>query len=499
MKIRNRLYLGALISITLVVALVSVTLITSNQVAQASKQQEIAYEMHLAISELDILTYEYLMHYEKRAEQQWKLRYHATAASVGEELAVSIRADYAVFGDLFSEVTANHKKRLRLIQEGASQEKIDATAVLEERLVAQLLVQSQSIIAGSSMLAEKSHAELMEALELDRNLTLALMLVIAIAVVGTSLLVARSISKPLGLLVEGAEAIGRGNLDYKLGTAAKDEIGGLSRAFDRMTEDLKATTVSRDELAVEVAERKRAEEELKETMAELERSNAELERFAYVASHDLQEPLRMVSSFTQLLARRYKDRLDADADEFINYAVGGAKRMQELLNDLLSYSRIGTRGKPFGPTDFTAVLDAAVANLDVAIRGSGAEVTHDPLPAVMADETQLVQLLQNLIDNAIKFHGEEPPRVHVSAERKGDEWVFSVRDNGVGIDPQYFERVFIVFQRLRHEDSPGTGIGLSIAKRVVERHSGRIWLESQPGEGSTVYFTLQAKGGRQRG
>lgn len=244
----------------------------------------------------------------------------------------------------------------------------------------------------------------------------------------------------------------------------------------------------------DITERKGAEEALRQTMTDLERSNAELERFAYVASHDLQEPLRMVSSYTQLLEKRYKDKLDSDAHEFIDYAVGGAKRMQNLINDLLAYSRVGTRGKPFEPTDCETVLDATLANLDVAIRSSKAKVTHDPLPTVMADEGQLVQVFQNLISNAIKFHGKKPPRVHISAEQKDSDWVFSVKDNGIGIDPQYFDRIFIVFQRLHREEYSGTGIGLAVASRVVHRHGGRMWIESQPGKGSTLYFTIPAKG-----
>jgi PAS domain S-box-containing protein len=245
----------------------------------------------------------------------------------------------------------------------------------------------------------------------------------------------------------------------------------------------------------DITERKRAEEKLKQTLDDLERSNKELEQFAYVASHDLQEPLRMVSSYTQLLARRYQGQLDATANEFIAYAVDGANRMQRLINDLLAYSRVGTCAKGFEPTDCTAVLDQALANLKAAIEKSGAAVIHDPLPTVMADNLQLIQLLQNLIGNAIKFHVEKPPRIHVAAEQKGNEWVFSVRDNGIGIDPQYAERIFIIFQRLHtREEYPGTGIGLAICKKIVERGGGRIWVESQLGKGSTFYFTIPIGG-----
>jgi len=312
-----------------------------------------------------------------------------------------------------------------------------------------------------------------------------------VAVVGVAIggAISVSLSKRIERLRKGTEMIGGGDLDHKVGTAARDEIGELSRAFDEMTAQLKDTTVSRDDLAKEVEERKLAE-------AELARSNADLEQFAYVASHDLQEPLRMVASYMQLLERRYKGKLDEDADEFIGYAVDGSRRMQKMINDLLAYSRVGTHGREFETTDSESAFEYALTNLEAAIEESEGVVTHDALPTVVADPTQLVQIFQNLIGNAIKFRGEAPPRVHVSAKREGGEWVFSVSDNGIGFDEKYSERAFVVFKRLHGAEYSGTGIGLAVCKRIVERHGGRVWVSSEPGKGSTFYFTLPAAGGR---
>lgn len=241
----------------------------------------------------------------------------------------------------------------------------------------------------------------------------------------------------------------------------------------------------------DITERKRVSEDLAKKTAELARSNQELEQFAYIASHDLQEPLRMISSYVQLLAKRYQGKLDQDADEFIHYAVDGAARMQRLITDLLSYSRVGTRGKPFEPTDSYQVLAAALDNLQLAIADNAAFITHDRLPTVTADGSQLTQLFQNLIGNAIKFHSTLPPTIHIGAQQQDNEWLFSVRDNGIGIAPEHFERIFMIFQRLHASaEYPGTGIGLAVCKRIVERHGGRIWIESQPGQGATFFFTL---------
>jgi len=305
------------------------------------------------------------------------------------------------------------------------------------------------------------------------------------SVIGAGFLLRRIITRPLANLGREAEQVAAGNFEQPVAIATGPrEIVELGAEIDEM----------RLRIVHELTTVETAREQLEEQALELQRSNTELEQFAYVASHDLQEPLRMIGSFTQLLVRRYRGQLDATADEFIAYIVDGVSRMQRLINDLLAYSRVGTRGASFQPTDCEVVLEHALACLKPSIDESGALVTHDPLPSLRADGTQIGQLFQNLVSNAIKYHGEAPPRVHIAAEREGADWVFSIRDNGIGFDPKHTERIFIIFQRLHTADQyPGTGIGLAVCKKIVERHAGLIWAESQPGRGSRFFFTIPVR------
>ncbi|MBI3853131.1 MAG: HAMP domain-containing protein [Verrucomicrobia bacterium] len=340
----------------------------------------------------------------------------------------------------------------------------------------------------------KSDLEVMyERFRLYGGIAILVIVVSFLAAYTLSNVLQQQISQPILALAGTAKAISdRRDYSVRAKKLGQDELGLLTDAFNQMLDQIH----EQNNALREKEERVRAmnvelEQRVRKRTAQLELANQELEQFAYVASHDLQEPLRMVSSYTQLLEQRYHDQLDDDAREFIAYAVDGATRMQRLISDLLELSRVGTRGKPLSPVDVHEVLGTVRVNLSPAIETAGAVVTNGELPTVMADATQLGQLLQNLISNAIKFHGAGRPHVHVRAVESAAEWVFSVHDDGIGMAPEYFKRIFIIFQRLHSKaEYPGTGIGLAICQRIVERHGGRIWVESELGKGSIFYFTI---------
>ncbi len=333
---------------------------------------------------------------------------------------------------------------------------------------------------GWILLAEMDKSEAFIPLKILGITSLILGIVGTAVVVNFGMAFVISISRPVNDLTNATKELASGHLGCRVPVQRYDELGILANNFNTMA----------GELAKTITMHKQAEEELIRYSQELKRSNEELQHFAYVASHDLQEPLRMISSYLQLIERRYKGRLDTDVDEFITYAVDGASRLQTMINALLEYSRVDTRGKPFEPVDCEAILERALMNLEVAIRESQATITHTSLPTVMADSSQILQVFQNLISNAIKFHGSEPPRIHISVRREENEWVFSVHDNGIGIEPEYSKQLFNIFKRLHGREYPGVGLGLSICKKIINRHGGRIWLGSESGNGSVFYFTI---------
>ncbi len=303
-----------------------------------------------------------------------------------------------------------------------------------------------------------------------------------------------SVMSSLSNLMSASNHIGNGEQDVNITLEAKDEMALVAKSFNDMAQRVAVSTSAlkraNEVLEDEIAERRKAEDKLEQTMTDLERSNAELKHFAYVASHDLKEPLIVIGADLKLLKRRVQGKAGPEAEKFIDAAIDAARRMETLIHDLLVYSRVGIGEKALEPTDCSAVLERTLTNLKVAVEKSAAEITYDPLPTLMADPTQLLQLFQNLISNAIKFSGDAPPQIHISAVYEEDAWRFSVSDKGIGIPPEHTAQIFEIFQRLHSDRYPGTGIGLATCKKIVERHKGRIWAESEPGRGSTFYFII---------
>ncbi len=276
-------------------------------------------------------------------------------------------------------------------------------------------------------------------------------------------------------------------------TAIKDKDGNIDFRMASITDisESKRIELEKEKLLDLIM---KSNDSLEQLNIELQRSNNDLQEFAYVASHDLQEPLRMVASYVQLLSRRYKGRLDSDADEFIDYAVDGAKRMQKLISDLLIWSRVGTKGRPFEWVNLNSIVERTQLNLRVSIQESGAKIIKENLPIVFSDPVQMAQLMQNLIGNAIKYRGEESAEIRISCSEKNGFHRINIDDNGIGIDKQYRDRIFIIFQRLHNKDKyKGTGIGLALCKKIVERHGGSIWVEDSPLGGSRFSFNIPMK------
>ncbi len=672
MKITAKLYLVLLLPLLLLV-IVGAVLSRSNRIINLEARREsVVDEVTHGTFELNLLSYEYLQHHLPRAKQQWQQK-HASLSGKLASVNFSAPQDHvtlaearwtlAQLGDIFTDLVS--------AEDAASTAGSPVERELRERLVGQLLAESQSLISLTSALSRTCDEMRVNTRRYSYWLTIVFIGVTAIGVGVSMILVSRGITRPIRQLRRGAEELAGGQLDHKIGSAANDEVGELARTFDHMAESLQHRAEERDralkalqldeerleallklnqmadvplreltDFALETAvvlteskigylafmnedesvlmmhswsreamaecaiidkpivypvvntglwgeavrqrkpvitndypapnplkkghpeghvpvlrhmnapifdgdhivavagvgnkgspydeadvrqitllmqgmwqliQRRQAEEELRrhrdhleelvaertaelqQTTAALARSNAELEQFAYVASHDLREPLRMITSFVQLLQRHCQDKLDADSIRYIEFAVDGARRMEQLINDLLQYARVGTHGKEFTAVDSNHVVQMALQNLDIAIRENQATVTvAGALPSVQGDDVQLTQLFQNLIANGIKFRrADEPPRIEIGAARNGHDCVFSVRDNGIGIEPKFFERIFVIFQRLHARDKyPGTGIGLAVCKKIVECHGGRIWVESTPGQGAAFYFTL---------
>jgi len=455
-----------------------------------------ASEIRRNFFKLRAITTDYFLYHTERAQKQWWSVYDdfQRLLNTPEYEAFQTKHRLGNIGDKLQEMgKAFSKLTAAMGDKGLSETATAENKEYQNRLITQIMLTAREIVLSLDKLSENLNEEVVSLRRQASLLDILSLLILVGFITANSIFLIRSVVNPVLKLHEGAEIIGAGNLDYKVGMAGRDEIGQLSQAFDRMTANLQQVTVSRDELAREVEGRKQVEAQLKTAVLDLERSNRDLEEFAYISSHDLQEPLRKIANFSDMLVHQYQGRLDERAERYFGYITDGAKRMQTLINDLLSYSRVGRAEMPRVPASLEDILKGTLSDLQALIQESGAEISHDPLPNLQINPHQVGQLLQNLIGNGIKFHGHQSPRIHLAARQEGQEWVISVRDNGIGFDPQYAEGIFKVFKRLHaKEEYPGTGIGLAVCKKIVERHGGRIWAESEPGHGATFYFTIPA-------
>ncbi len=635
MRIRTRVKIGGALTFCIFLAYGATVLHLNRAMTRLAQEARETNEIVNKITILRSLTQDYLLYRTERAQRQWSEVYAELLPLLRNSDYRALRGEYGL-GDASQKLKSvgDTYSRLMTIRRnpGPSGPGVGTGEELQKRLATQLLLATQELTTRFFTLTEEINQKLINTQRLSSFLDMLALSILAVLLAAAMIFLQRSVVKPVLQLHEGAEIIGAGNLDHKVGIASRDEIGDLSRAFDLMTGNLQqrtaeltqtvaqleeevrnrqeaeeairaasayarslieasldplvtispegkitdvnqateeATGIDRARLvgtdfsdyftepakaregyrqvfsqglvvdypltlrhasgrllevlynaaiyrneagevqgvfaaARDITERKRAEQELarlneeleqrvQERTAELERSNRDLEDFAYISSHDLQEPLRKIANFSEMLARQYQGQLDEHGVRYFGYVTDGAKRMQDLINDLLNYSRGGRAEIPLTPASLEDILKGTLNDLHTVIKDSRAEISHEPLPALQVNPHQLGQLLQNLLTNAIKFHGGQPPRIHLAARQEDSEWVFSVRDYGIGFEPQYADGIFKVFKRLHSkEEYPGTGIGLAVCKKIVERHGGRIWAEAEPGRGATFYFTIPA-------
>ena len=495
MRIKTQLMITAAVFGMILIAIAAVTIIADQHGREASEQEKIAVSITQKASELSYLANDYVIYRETQQLERWQSKFASFSDDVSrldvedpeqQTIANNIKVDQQRMEDVFDSivsapVTSPENQSISSIQVSWSR----------------MGVQSNELMTESIRLSQALRTDADQQKQTTNTLILLMVGVFGAFLLAVYLQTFRRTFRSIDDLKKGTEVIGSGDLDFKIDARRDDEIGELSHAFNQMTIDLKNVTTSKADLEREINERKIAEAALEKRTRELSRSNDELKQFAYVASHDLQEPLRMVTAYLSLLDDKCSDQLDERAKQYLDFAVDGGLRAKDLVQDLLDFSRIDTQGKAFFETSMEVVLDVVLNNLAVQIKEQGATVTHDPLPNVIADDGQMVQLLQNLVSNAIKFRGVDDPKVHIGCVNEKEGSRFTVRDNGIGIDPQYAEKIFVIFQRLHTRDEyPGTGIGLAISKKIVERHGGRIWVESGMGKGSIFVFTIPDGGPR---
>jgi len=478
-------------SIILIVILFSVVLVTSDRIAEEDRKHQLLMNVNGGIAELDLVTYDYLLHREKRMEQQWYSKFNSLREilekGAAEEGLIPLYDDYVALGNLFSQITTNDKARQKLIQEGASQTKIYAAIGLGERLVAQILIASQSIFTDAFRLAEEAHTGVTEAQRLAANLTLILMTILASAVITSSLLVARSISKPLDKLTKGAEIIGKGDLKHKVAVKSKDELGELAAAFNKMTENLREITASRDELNKEIAERKEMEEKLVRS-----EKLAVLGQLAGGVGHELRNPLGAIKNAAYFLNMALEEP-EPEVKETLDILEKEVATSERIISSLLGFAR------PKPPVrrkvDINEVIQEALYHVTVPENVKVVTQLDESLPSILADPDQLGQVFTNVTVNAIQAM-PEGGQLAVKSKASNQEWVtISFTDTGVGIPKPNLKKLF---EPLFSTKAKGIGLGLAVTSTLVEGHGGTIKAQSAVGKGSTFTVRLPIGGGKEK-
>lgn len=550
MKIKNRFYINAGILIVPAIILSSVILVMSDRIEEKNKDQEIAREIHIAISQLDIITYEYLLHHEKRMREQWISKYNSINEILEKEIEVKklIRPGFVALSDSFSQVTANYKEKQKLIQEGAAQAKIDAVLSLEKRLVAQLLIKSSSIISDATRFAEEAHTEATKAQKLTNTLTSILVIILVVSVITTSLIFAKSILKPLGELTKGAGIIGKGGLEHKVEVKTKDEIGELANAFNRMTSiltsNLKTITASHDELNKEITERKQAEEELRklkeelevkvaertkelqesvqklnkgqkamllmvedlnQTSKELKKANIKLKgldhlksMFIASMSHELRTPLNSIIGLTGIILQGISGKITEVQRKELMMVKNSANHLLVLINDIIDVSKIeaGKVELVIEELDLSELIQEVSNSFKIAVDKKGLKLyleTPERL-IIKSDKRRAKQVIINLMSNAVKYM--DKGEIEIKAAKKDECVEVSVADTGIGIKKENIKMLFKQFSRIHVAGMTrveGTGLGLYISKKIADLLGGEIEAKSEFGKGSKFTFTLPLK------
>jgi signal transduction histidine kinase len=550
MKIKNRFYINAGILIVPAIILSSVILVMSDRIEEKNKDQEIAHEIHIAISQLDIITYEYLLHHEKRMREQWISKYNSINEILEKEIEVKklIRPGFVALSDSFSQVTANYKEKQKLIQEGAAQAKIDAVLSLEKRLVAQLLIKSSSIISDATIFAEEARTEATKAQKLTNTLTSILVIILVVSVITTSLIFAKSILKPLGELTKGAGIIGKGGLEHKVEVKTKDEIGELANAFNRMTSiltsNLKTITASHDKLNKEITERKQAEEELRklkeelevkvaertkelqesvqklnkgqkamllmvedlnQTSKELKEANIKLKgldhlksMFIASMSHELRTPLNSIIGLTGIILQGISGKITEVQRKELMMVKNSANHLLVLINDIIDVSKIeaGKVELVIEELDLSELIQEVSNSFKIAVDKKGLKLSLETPERLIikSDKRRAKQVIINLMSNAVKYM--DKGEIEIKAAKKDECVEVSVADTGIGIKKENIKMLFKQFSRIHVAGMTrveGTGLGLYISKKIADLLGGEIEAKSEFGKGSKFTFTLPLK------